>query len=596
MAEMDEMTKEKGDTVPYYDEKEGSISEETDDGEEKLRRPTEEELQTLVRVADDLPLAAMLIVFCEFAERFSYYGTTKIFTNFIERPFPKGGNGAGAPPRGSGLNAGALDRGIETAVAVTTFFGLWAYISPIFGAIMADQYWGRFKTICIFTAIVGVGHVILVACSIPSLLQHNPGGAFAGFMVSILIIGIGTGGIKANVSPLVAEQYNKHGQWVRTKKDGSKVIVDADLTIQRIFMWFYLLINVGSVGSIATVWCEKIDRLLARILDTYHSSSYLLLPIVLFLGRNRYVKTPARGSILLEAVRVLKLAYGGLLTLNPYRAWRSFVAGPDWDAARPTPADLPAKARKSNITWDSLFVDEIKRTLVACKVFVLYPLFWISYNQMTANLVNQAGYMHTGNTPNDLLGNLDPIAIIIIIPIMDRLVYPSIPRSALRRFGIIVRPIQRISLGFFFASAAMVYAAVLQHFINLKSPCGKFGNECSLGPAPINVWLQAPAYVLIGTAEIFTSITGLEYAYTKSPLRMKSVVFSLYFLTTAVSNAISLALAPVSVDPFVLYNYVGCAGASFIGGILFYALFKNFDKEEAEMNEIGRSEQRRHTQ
>jgi len=36
---------------------------------------------------------------------------------------------------------------------------------------------------------------------------------------------------------------------------------------------------------------------------------------------------------------------------------------------------------------------------------------------------------------------------------------------------------------------------------------------------------------------------------------MKSVVFAIYFLTTAVSNAISLALAPVSVDPFVLYNY-----------------------------------------
>lgn len=27
---------------------------------------------------------------------------------------------------------------------------------------MADQYWGRFKTIVVFTAVVGVGHVILV--------------------------------------------------------------------------------------------------------------------------------------------------------------------------------------------------------------------------------------------------------------------------------------------------------------------------------------------------------------------------------------------------------------------------------------------------
>ena len=27
---------------------------------------------------------------------------------------------------------------------------------------MADQYWGRFKSIVVFTAVVGVGHIILV--------------------------------------------------------------------------------------------------------------------------------------------------------------------------------------------------------------------------------------------------------------------------------------------------------------------------------------------------------------------------------------------------------------------------------------------------
>jgi hypothetical protein len=81
---------------------------------------------------------------------------------------------------------------------------------------------------------------------------------------------------------------------------------------------------------------------------------------------------------------------------------------------------------------------------------------------------------------------------------------------------------------------------------------------------------------------------------------MKSVVFALYFLTSAVSNAIALALAPVSVDPFVIYNYgrlvisrlapmltwsaVGCAGASLIGGILFYWIFRDFDKAEDKIN------------
>lgn len=79
-------------------------------------------------------------------------------------------------------------------------------------------------------------------------------------MVSILIIGIGTGGskqffdefalhplpipasflVKANVSPLVAEQYTKHGQWIKTKKNGQRVIVDANLTIRGLYAYALL--------------------------------------------------------------------------------------------------------------------------------------------------------------------------------------------------------------------------------------------------------------------------------------------------------------------------------------------------------------------
>lgn len=49
-------------------------------------------------------------------------------------------------------------------------------------------------------------------------------------------------------------------------------------------------------------------------------------------------------------------------------------------------------------------------------------------------------------------------------------------------------------------------------------------NDCET-VAPINVWAQTGAYVLVGLAEIFSSITGLEYAYTKAPANMKSLVF-----------------------------------------------------------------------
>lgn len=74
-------------------------------------------------------------------------------------------------------------------------------VTPIVGAIVADQYLGKYKTIVLFSGVYMVGLLILVCTSIPAAL-HN-GAGLGGFIVSILIIGLGTGGIKSNVAPLV---------------------------------------------------------------------------------------------------------------------------------------------------------------------------------------------------------------------------------------------------------------------------------------------------------------------------------------------------------------------------------------------------------
>jgi hypothetical protein len=72
----------------------------------------------------------------EFAERASYYGCRGPFNNFINRPLPIGGNGAGAvAPGAAGLNqsAGALGRGSVTATALVQMFNFLAYVFPIWG-------------------------------------------------------------------------------------------------------------------------------------------------------------------------------------------------------------------------------------------------------------------------------------------------------------------------------------------------------------------------------------------------------------------------------------------------------------------------------
>lgn len=46
----------------------------------------------------------------------------------------------------------------------------------------------------------------------------------------------------------------------------------------------------------------------------------------------------------------------------------------------------------------------------------------LTYNQINANLISQAATMSTHGVPNDILSNLDPIALIIFIPICDLIV------------------------------------------------------------------------------------------------------------------------------------------------------------------------------
>lgn len=197
--------------------------------------PSEEERLTLRRVADKIPWAAFLIAYIELAERFSYYGSTVVFTNFIQQPLPPfSTTGSG----GKNGQAGALGMGQRASTGLTTFNSFWVYVTPLFGAYVADTYWGRYKVICVSVAIALVGHVLLIISSIPEVIK-NSHGALACFIIAIIIMGAGTGGFKSNISPLIAEQYKGDKLHVRTEKNGERVLVDPTLTASRIYMVSY---------------------------------------------------------------------------------------------------------------------------------------------------------------------------------------------------------------------------------------------------------------------------------------------------------------------------------------------------------------------
>ena len=56
-------------------------------------------------------------------------------------------------------------------------------------------------------------------------------------------------------------------------------------------------------------------------------------------------------------------------------------------------------------------------------------------------------------------------------------------------------------------------------------------------------------YFIITIGEVMNSVTGLEFSYTQAPKSMKTVVTSLWYLTTAVGNIIDVFLVELKIAP-----------------------------------------------
>lgn len=317
--------------------------------------PTLSDLSTLPRVSDTLPLSAFLIAIVELCERFAYYGLSGPFQNYI------------ANPPNSAL-PGALGLGQSSATAMTNLFQFWCYLTPVMGAIVADQYLGKYRTIKWFSVVYMIGIAILFGTSLPWCVER--GAAFPGLVVAFMVIGLGTGGIKSNVSPLIAEQITTTRPFIKTMQNGERVIVDPEVTMQRVFMVFYTCINIGSISAIATTMLE---------LHVGFWSAYLL-PLMMFaIGsvvlvrfKDTYTIKPPQGGVIGDCFRALYIAIRN---------------GFDLETARPS--CQAQGTRNHRITWDDTFIDELKTALVACKVFLFFPIYWVTYSQMMNNFVSQ---------------------------------------------------------------------------------------------------------------------------------------------------------------------------------------------------------------
>ncbi|KAG8414689.1 peptide transporter ptr2 [Metarhizium acridum] len=540
-------------------------------------KPTDEEFATLRRVPGKIPTVAYLLCAVEFCERASYYGCAQIWTNYINRPLPKGGNGYGAVAAGSQSTQGALGMGEAIANATTESFSLLAYCLPLFVGYLADTRFGRYPMIFWGVIICGVGHILIVAGGAKELIANDT--AKIPFFLGVYILAIGAAMFKPNVSPLLLDQMRSHVPKVVTLKSGERVIEDPEHSTERVMLWFYLLINIGAFMSTATSYSARyVGWWLAFLLPLL---LYLPLPLLLLWLKPRLVLHKPGGSDLPNVLRAIGhgMADGGIFRIGR-AGW--------WENAKPSVR--AQKGLSPETHYSDEFVVDVQRTMQATGMFCFFPVQYWNDNGL-GNSANYLGTMLTGNgVPNDVIGNFNSLSIILLGPVLNYGVYPL-----LRKGRIHYGPVARICTGFFLSTLGGIGYAVLTYKAYETSPCGWYGSSdpnCVDNGlvSPISLWWEGIPYALGGFSELFINVPAYGIAYSRAPVNMRGLVSAINLFNTGFAYIVNLAASAAIADPHLIWDFAGPAILGAIVTVSFWFIFKHIDKEEYVLSTTQTSE------
>ncbi len=202
-----------------------------------------------------MPVAIPFLVVNEAAERFSYYGMRTILVIFMTQYLQSAG--------------GALD--VMTESEARSWYHLFAsavYFFPVFGALIADIWWGKFRTILTLSLVYCLGHAAL------AMDQTR-----MGLTVGLTLIAVGAGGIKPCVSANLGDQFG----------------AATGHLISKAYYWFYFAINLGAGAStLLTPWL--LHHVGPHLAFGVPGLLMLLATWVFWLGRRQYAHVPARGT------------------------------------------------------------------------------------------------------------------------------------------------------------------------------------------------------------------------------------------------------------------------------------------------------------
>lgn len=447
----------------------------------------------------------------ELWERFSYYGMRAILFYFLTDTVADDGLG--------------LDD--ATGAALVAVYGSAVYLVTVVGGWVADRVVGARRAVLVGGVVIAAGHVSL---AVPAHWT-----AYAG----IVLVALGTGLLKPNVSSMVGELYRRDDP----RRDAAFSIV-------------YMGINIGSFSAPFLVQ-------LARGVGGYHAGFAVAavgmgLALVAFVLGRRALQgagdtvpnplTPADrprvartgGFVLLAVAAATALAW----VVSRPGGEQGAVLGVVIDALSLLAFAAPVVMFLVMFRSPRVNAAERSRLTAYIPLFVAAMLFWMIFEQ-ASNTLSQYARDHTdldvlGVTLSPVLyQSVNPAAIILLAPLFAWLWV---------RLGDRPSTAVKFAIGLALAALSFVFLAVA---------------SAVAGDGRSPWWVLVVVYVVQTLGELCLSPVGLAATTLLAPRAFRGQAMALWFLAPAAGQAITAQLITAT---------DGVSRTAFFGGIGLVAL------------------------
>jgi POT family proton-dependent oligopeptide transporter len=468
------------------------------------------------------PFGLSTLFFTEMWERFSYYGMRALLILFMTAAT------VGENP-GMGLD-------VATAAAIYGLYTSLVYILALPGGWVADNLWGQRKAVFVGGCIIAAGHFTMAIHSDVT------------FFMGLILIIMGTGLLKPNVSTVVGELYPEGG----ARRDAGFSIFYMGINLGAFlgplvtgflgegynWHWGFGAAGVGMVlgliqyklgeqhmGEAGLLRTDDSPEELARKSRTFFGAFFGVLAAIALFG---YLVS--NGTIPLTLTQVAQyLGYSVLILVAGYFVYLWTMGGHT--------------------------SEENKRLGVIFWLFLLIAVFWSGFEQAGTSLNLFAQDLTNRNVggwemPASFLQSVNPIFIILLAPVFGsmwvwlekRNADPSIPVKA--GLGLV-----GLAMGFFVLSWGAANATP----------------DNPVSPA----WLIV-TYFLHTSGELAISPVGLSAITKLSPVNRVGQMMGIWFVGAALGNLFAGLVAGTleSMAPFLLFRTV----AMIVGGVGLVAL------------------------